>query len=832
MYEDFLPLVSKPARYINTEVNAVHKDPSGLRTKVCLLFPDTYEVGMSHLGLRILYDVLNKRDDTVCERVFSPWTDYEARLRAAGRPLRSLESNLPVKEFDIVGVTLQYELSYSNIVTALDLAGIPRRSIGRKDGDPIVVAGGPCGVNPGPLSDFIDCFFIGEAEEAVHELVDVKQQFPGRQAFLEAIAKRDGFYVPSLGKAKVRRRFLADIDAAPYPDKPMLPLMKPIHDRVTVEVARGCIRGCRFCQAGIIYRPYRERRQETVQDLLRNSLACTGYEELSLASLSSGDYSDIEPLVTDLMERYKDSRISVSLPSLRVGTLTPAMIRAIAGTRKTGFTLAPEAGTERLRRVINKPVSDLDLLDAAETIFKNGWSVLKLYFMIGLPTETDEDLDGIIGLANELLARGKRFSKRHVQLNVSVSTFVPKPHTPFQWLGQAAIGEIRRKQAYLDSRLRKRGIVLKLHDPKTSQLEAAFARGDASLGRVIEKAVDLGCRFDGWSESFDYGKWSEAFSACGFDLAASAARSFALDEELPWSVIRTGVTDAFLKKEYQQAMESATTGNCREECTHCGIGCPDGGTAGLGKPAVRQAPERAAPLTAEPRAGAPPELTTRIRMQFTRIGRVRFLSHLDLMTLFHRAAVRAGVPIAFSQGFNPHPKFSFGPALSVGMESEAEFLDMETDPFLDLLQTTRALNSSLPQGIRIVQSGIVPKKAPSLSGSISRYIYDVAVPAAQGTRLDERIQAFLELGAVIVEKDGNEKDIRPGIETIAVKGPGLIEIVIQDSEKAKPRIQDVVEKLFAAGREQSVLFGVKRTAMFVQEANAWKSPMEVKERGS
>lgn len=828
MYEDFLPLVSKPARYINTEVNAVHKDPAGLRTKVCLLFPDTYEVGMSHLGLRILYDILNKRDDTVCERVFSPWTDYEARLRAAGRPLRSLESNLPVREFDIVGVTLQYELSYSNIVTALDLAGIPRRSGGRKDGDPLIVAGGPCSVNPGPLSDFIDCFFIGEAEEAVHELVDVRQRFPVRQAFLEAIAKRDGFYVPSLGAAKVRRRFLADIDAAPYPDKPMLPLMKPIHDRVTVEVARGCIRGCRFCQAGIIYRPYRERRQETVKDLLRNSLACTGYEELSLASLSSGDYSDIEPLVTGLMERYKDSRISVSLPSLRVGTLTPAMIRAIAGTRKTGFTLAPEAGTERLRRVINKPVSDLDLIDAAETIFRSGWNVLKLYFMIGLPTETDEDLDGIVRLANELLAQGKRFSKRHVQLNVSVSTFVPKPHTPFQWMGQASIDEVRRKQAYLDSRLRKRGIVLKLHDPKTSQLEAAFARGDASLGRVIEKAVDLGCRFDGWSESFDHGKWNEAFSACGFDLAASAARSFALDEELPWSMIRTGVTDAFLKKEYQRAVESAPTGNCREECTHCGIGCTDGGTGGMGRPAaLGTSRERTAPAAAEKKAGAPPELTTRIRMQFTRIGRVRFLSHLDLMTLFHRAAVRAGVPIAFSQGFNPHPRFSFGPALSVGMESEAEYLDMETDPFADLQESTRALNDSLPQGIRIVRSRIVPKKAPSLSGSISRYIYEVAVPAAQGAGLDGRIQAFLELGTVVVEKDGKEKDIRPGIESIAVKGPGLIEVVIQDSEKAKPRIQDVVEKLFAAGRERSVLFGVKRTAMFVLESNEWKSPMEV-----
>ena len=828
LYESFLPLVAKPARYINSEVNAVHKDHGSVRTKVCLLFPDTYEVGMSHLGLRILYHILNEREDTVCERVFSPWTDYEAHLRASGRALTSLESNLPINKFDILGVTLQYELSYSNILTALDLGGIPRRSVDRTDGHPAVIAGGPCAVNPGPLSDFIDVFFIGEAEESVHVIVELKQRHPGRQAFLDAISKQDGFYVPSRGKAKVRRVFLKSIEGAPYPDRPLLPLMKPIHDRVTVEVARGCIRGCRFCQAGIIYRPYRERTQETVKDLLRGSLACTGYEELSLASLSTGDYSDIEPLVSELIKTYRDGRVSVSLPSLRVGTLTPAMIEAIAGTRKTGFTLAPEAGTERLRRVINKPVTDLDLMDAAETIFANGWSTIKLYFMIGLPTETDEDLDGIIRLANDLFARGKRASKRSIQLNISISTFVPKPYTPFQWMGQAPMEEIRRKQAYLGQGLRKRGITLKAHDPETSLLEAAFSRGDVSLGKVIEKAVDLGCRFDGWSESFDFRKWNEAFAACGLDLAAAAGRTYGLDEELPWGHVRTGVTDAFLKKEYQRAVESATTGNCREECTHCGVGCVDGGTAGLGKPAAPAIGSRqTAEAGATKIAAAPPEITTRIRMKFSRLGRVRFLSHLDFMTLFHRTAVRAGVPLAFSQGFNPHPKIAFGPALSVGMESETEFLDMETDPFIDLLKTTKDLNNALPDGVRIVESRIIPKKAASLSGSITRYIYEVNVPAEHAQETGSRISELLARQSVIVEKEGKQKDIRPGIETIVPKGDAALEITLQDSDKAKPRIQDVVGKLFAVSRDEALLFRIKRTAMFEKVNGAWKSPIDV-----
>ncbi len=836
MFEDFLPLVAKPARYINSEVNCVRKDLSKVKTKICLLFPDTYEVGMSHLGLRILYHILNGREDTACERAFLPWTDYEALLRASGRPLASLESNLPLSQFDIIGVTLQYELSYTNVLAALDLAGIPLRSSERTDLHPLIIAGGPCAVNPEPLSDFIDAFFIGEAEEAVHEIVELRQQYKGRQRFLDALSGHQGFYVPASRKKPVRRRIVRDLESAPWPDRPLVPLMKPVHDRATVEIARGCIRGCRFCQAGIIYRPYRERSPQTVAGLLDKSLRCTGYDELSLASLSSGDYSAIEALMRELANKYKASRVSISLPSLRIGTLTPEMIRAVADVRKTGFTLAPEAGTERLRRVINKPVTEEDLRQAAELIFSSGWSLLKLYFMIGLPTETNGDLDGIIRLALDLLALGKRVSKRHVQLNISVSTFVPKPHTPFQWFGQALKEDVLAKQEYLEKGLKRRGIALKPHGADMSLLEAAFSRGDAALGRVIERAVQLGCRFDGWTECFDFARWAQAFRESGLEPEQYASRSYGPDEPLPWDYVDTGVTKSFLRREHERALRAEITENCRTRCEGCGVGCRNGGTASFGKSGSQA--ETATIGTGSAAAGierprklqGAGDMTTRMRMKFTKTGRLRFLSHLDLMTLFQRTAARAGIPVAFSQGFNPHPRISFGPALSVGMESESEYLDMETDPFVDLFAVTKGLNAALPQEIRVVESGVVSKKAPSLTASISRYAYAVGVPAHYAGGVEDRVKDLLAQPAVMVVKEDRQKDIRPAIEAIEIAtgcGSTLL-ITLQDTSQVKPRVQDVVERLFDIDGEQSALFLIRRTAMYCKYNGRWASPMDVR----
>ena len=568
-------------------------------------------------------------------------------------------------------------------------------------------------------------------------------------------------------------------------------------------------------------------------ELIAAALAHSGHEEVSLLSLSSGDYSCIEPLLKGLMERYADDKVAISLPSLRVGSLTPELMEEIKKVRKTGFTLAPEAGTERLRRVINKPVSDQDLMDAAETIFKNGWSVLKLYFMIGLPTETDEDLDGIIRLGLELLACGRHISKRQVQINIGVSTFVPKPHTPFQWLGQAPLEEIRRKQAYLDKGLRRRGISLKLHNPETSLLEGAFARGDQALGRVIEEAMARGCRFDGWSESFDFTTWTGAFRTCGLDPAAYACRTFGQEESLPWDNVQSGVTREFLRREYQRALTAEITENCRVECGHCGLGCKDGGTTALGKPAVPGiGPEnkREGALQTPKIHPHSQELTTRIRMKYSKTGRIRFLSHLDLMTLFQRAAARAGIPVSFSRGFNPHPKISFGPALSVGMESEAEYLDMETDPFVDVPQITGNLNNTLPKGIRIIESRAIPRNFSSLSGSISRYVYEVGVPEPYALDIAARVKSFLSLASVIVTREDSQKDIRPCIEAMISPGPdnaGRLFITLQDRDQIKPRVQDVIKQLWGLTTEQSLLLAVKRIAVYCKNHGQWTSPMDV-----
>lgn len=596
--EQILPLVKKPARYAGGEWNAVRKDWETVEYRVAFAFPDVYEVGMSHLGLQILYDIVNRRSDTLMERVFAPWTDMEEKMREGGLPLFALESRRPLLDFDMVAFTLQYEMSFSNVLNMLDLAGIPRDSGRRTDGFPLIVAGGPCAYNPEPLADFIDVFVIGEGEEAIGELLDVliklKRQNVSRQELLFESARLPGVYVPSLYRVfyheggrfsrivpsldgvpeRITKRVVRNLDSAPFPERPIVPSTEVVHDRIMLEVFRGCTRGCRFCQAGILYRPVRERKPETVLKQAAGLVQSTGYEEISLTSLSTSDYSQVRKVVKSLLDKHACQGLGVSLPSLRADNFSVELAKEVQRVRRSSLTFAPEAGTQRLRDVINKGVKDEDLIEATGAAFREGWKAVKLYFMIGLPTETDEDLDGIVRLARAVLTLGRKAGvpRGRLRVTISASSFVPKAHTAFQWEPQTPLAELQRKQGYLSERLKEKGIVFNYHDAGLSFLEAAFARGDRRLGAVLARAVDLGCRFDGWSEHFQLERWLEAFRLTGLDPEDYANHRYAYDEPLPWGHIDTGVSRQYLVREHQLAMAGLVTGDCRtESCPGCGV---------------------------------------------------------------------------------------------------------------------------------------------------------------------------------------------------------------------------------------------------------------------
>jgi radical SAM family uncharacterized protein len=591
--------VAKPGRYTGGECNEVVKEASGVDVRFVLAFPDVYEVGMSHLGLKILYHELNRRPGVWCERAFAPWVDMEGEMKAAGLPLFALESKSPLYQFDIIGFTLQYELTYTNILTMLELGRIPLWTHERGETDPLVIAGGPGAFNPEPLAGILDAIVLGEGEEVVHEIIDAYRELAGgrgrmgwRRSLLLRLAAIPGVYVPSGysvdyhadGRVReiaplhpgfphqVEKRVIGDLDALDYPLRPVVPALDVIHDRAMVEVFRGCSRGCRFCQAGMVYRPVRERSSPKIREWSRSLLANTGYDELSLVSLSTADYTGIGPLTQALADEGKACRVGVSLPSLRVDAFSLELAQQVQQVRRTGLTFAPEAGTQRLRDVINKGVTTQDLLETAAAAFDAGWKSIKLYFMIGLPTETDEDVMGIAQLTREVLGtRGKRGGGR---VNVSVAGFVPKPHTPFQWEAQATREELVRNQRLLKRELKDRRVEYGWHDAGMSVLEAVFARGDRRLGEVLVKAFQLGCRFDAWTESFDWSRWEKAFAACGREFGFYAHRTREAGEVFPWSHLSSGVEQEFLWQERVRALAGVATADCRWAVCHgCGV-CP------------------------------------------------------------------------------------------------------------------------------------------------------------------------------------------------------------------------------------------------------------------
>jgi len=593
LFKDILPRVAKPARYAGGELNMIKKDWEESQIKMVFAFPDVYEIGMSHLGGKILYGLVNEMSAHLMERAFAPWPDMEALMREEGILLYSLESFVPLNEFDVVGFSLQYELSITNVLNMLDLSAIPLWARERQQSDPVVIAGGPVAFNPEPFAEFFDVFLIGDGEELLLEFLDCLEQNRGldRKTRLIKAAAIPGVYVPSLYDVdykpdgtiqamrplypgvpdRVCKRLVQDLDSAYFPEKPIVPYMEVVHDRAVLEIMRGCQRACRFCHAGIVYRPVREKSLATLLKQAESLLKNTGYDEISLASLSTLDYSGVNKLVHELVERYQDQGIGVSLPSLRVDAFSIDLANEVQKVRKTTLTLAPEAGTQRLRDVINKNISQEDLFRAVEAAFSSGWNSVKLYFMLGLPTEEMADLDGILELAEQVKSIGKRHSRRPVEVRASLACFVPKAHTPFQWKAQNSINELEEKRHYLLKR-KIRNVKLSFHDSRTSRMEGILARGDRKLADVIHKAWQRGCKFDGWSEYFLYDEWLAAFTECGIDPAFYVERPRPYNELFPWDFIDTGVSKAYLYDENELATIGMSTADCRQlGCVECGI---------------------------------------------------------------------------------------------------------------------------------------------------------------------------------------------------------------------------------------------------------------------
>ena len=786
---------------------------------MALAFPDVYEIGMSHLGMKVLYHIINKLSFASAERVFAPWTDLEEALKTQAMLLSSLESKKPLREFDIIGFSLQYELSYTTVLNMLQLGGVPIKSAERLNtkGSPLVIAGGPCTVNPLPMAAFIDAFLIGDGEEAVPEILQAYHHWKigGRESkdpLLLALSKIEGVYVPALGKEQsVRRRYIASLEDAPFPDSPVLPFMNIVHDRINIEISRGCTMGCRFCQAGMTYRPVRERSPEKILELAERSLRNTGYDALSFTSLSSGDYSCLNYLMKEFNRKFYDRRISLSLPSLRVASVNREMLEEIKVVRKSGFTIAPEAGTDRLRAVINKDVTEEMYIKALETLFSAGWHNLKLYFMSGLPTETDEDIEAIPEMVTLATKISRKQTGRPANISVGISSFIPKPHTPFQWFGQNDMELMKEKNRYLRKSLTRRGIQYKGHPEEMSLLEAAFARGDEHLSALIETAWSLGCRLDAWTDLFSFDKWKQAMDMTGIDAAGYAVQEYPTDAQLPWENIHTGVTKAYLLKEYEAALSGNFTSDCRKECHACGLKCT---AAESVKEARAIAPVQSSLTRNKPETDRP---SIKIRLQFSKTGSARYLSHLELTSALIRAMRRASFPFKYSKGFSSVPIMSFGPALRVGIAGLREYVETELLLPFNAESGIELLNSALPDGMHVNRICFISGKEKSLDSFINRYVYDIN----NDTGLS--VAEFLMKKEIPLQRNNRLFNMKDMVEDIKQIDRNTFQLTLRDLGEVKVKLAEILNEIFSVPVDD---LDVTRVAMFGWDGAAWKEPME------
>ena len=840
--KELLPFVIKPGRYIGNELNVIKKEPED-KLKFALIYPDIYEIGMSYLGLQILYYIINKRPTTLCERAFLPWPDADELLRKNTIPLFTLESHTPLKEFDILGFSLTYELNYTGVLNILELSGIPLFSSERREDFPLVIGGGFSAFNPEPMADFFDLFVIGDAEEIINQLLNLiemrKKTGKKKSELLLELSRLQGIYVPSFYEPKydaanrfnglsskisgvpekIKANTIPELKSEYYPFAPLVPFIETTHNRLTLEIMRGCGQACRFCEATSIYRPKREKSVEQVLKEAESGIANTGWQEISLLSLSSTDYHNLTELVQRLQKKFSPKKVSIALPSLRPGSFSMEIAKTITQTKKTGLTFAPEAGTQRLRDVIRKNITEEDLLKSVEIAYSSGWNLIKLYFMIGLPTETEEDLKGIAELVRKVFKIGKYFGAGK-RLNVTISPFTPKPHTPFQWEKQEKFEEIEKKIFFLKDLLDFRNLKVSYREPLVSFLEGVLGRGDRKLSKVIYSAWENGAELDAWTEFFNYAYWRNAFEENRID-PEEYLRPRNLDEVLPWEHIDKGINKDFLKRERERAFSSEKVIEEKEpemvQITGKTVQVEKEDEDIYGRKKKRVAPISTATVA-----------RSKLRLRWSKGEEVRFTSHLDVLRTFERAIRRSGIPIAYSEGFHPHPKIAFGPPLPLGLISEAEYLDLQlTEPFSN--QFLLRLNKALPQGFKILEAKTIFTKAESLSSAINSALYKTELPLTE-EEIKEKIEYTLSqrnlMASRVSKEELKEVDIRFEIFKLEIEDSILRMILsVGSSGYAKP--QEVLRYGFGMKEKEVLSLLINREGLFVKREDKYLSPMEI-----